>query len=353
MSAAARQDGYLAEIEHYFRARLVDGERKLSNDLWSRDYSSTDTYLTSVKSRREDWRRLLAPPDLEAQGDIEVRDCSVPDGRWVVVALDHHLTAQGLLVVPPGATKLVVFQHGLGSTPERVMGIGEGADVYDAVGARLVEAGYGVLAPMNLIKIPPRNRAQSLARLAGTTIEGLEFARFQRLLAAVERLAPDLDVGSYAFAGMSWGGLAAQFWSPLDDRIAAVATLGFFNDRAKKMVVQCTRYATFYDHDEDHAFLHGHLLGFGDADLASLICPRPFLAQHGKADRIGWWPQIAEEFERAKSHWDRLSLGELATMQMHAGGHEVDRSEEHTSELQSRGHLVCRLLLEKKKKTIN
>src|SRR5437660_3114019 len=30
-----------------------------------------------------------------------------------------------------------------------------------------------------------------------------------------------------------------------------------------------------------------------------------------------------------------------------------DRSEEHTSELQSRGHLVCRLLLEKKKKKIN
>src|SRR5215208_8320952 len=29
------------------------------------------------------------------------------------------------------------------------------------------------------------------------------------------------------------------------------------------------------------------------------------------------------------------------------------RSEEHTSELQSRGHLVCRLLLEKKKKNLN
>src|SRR6266702_8260180 len=28
------------------------------------------------------------------------------------------------------------------------------------------------------------------------------------------------------------------------------------------------------------------------------------------------------------------------------------RSEEHTSELQSRGHLVCRLLLEKKKKNM-
>src|SRR2546422_6834548 len=31
-------------------------------------------------------------------------------------------------------------------------------------------------------------------------------------------------------------------------------------------------------------------------------------------------------------------------------GSEIGRSEEHTSELQSRLHLVCRLLLEKKKK---
>src|SRR5690625_6434947 len=33
------------------------------------------------------------------------------------------------------------------------------------------------------------------------------------------------------------------------------------------------------------------------------------------------------------------------------GGIALGRSEEHTSELQSRGHLVCRLLLEKKKNT--
>src|SRR3712207_8216299 len=32
---------------------------------------------------------------------------------------------------------------------------------------------------------------------------------------------------------------------------------------------------------------------------------------------------------------------------------ERDRSEEHTSELQSRQYLVCRLLLEKKKETLN
>src|SRR5690625_5250410 len=38
-----------------------------------------------------------------------------------------------------------------------------------------------------------------------------------------------------------------------------------------------------------------------------------------------------------------------AAAAMLAAGSLVLRSEEHTSELQSRGHLVCRLLLEKKK----
>src|SRR5690625_5358432 len=50
-------------------------------------------------------------------------------------------------------------------------------------------------------------------------------------------------------------------------------------------------------------------------------------------------------------------IGQFLKDSMDHAIHEVGipekavRSEEHTSELQSRGHLVCRLLLEKKKKT--
>src|SRR5439155_22372465 len=47
------------------------------------------------------------------------------------------------------------------------------------------------------------------------------------------------------------------------------------------------------------------------------------------------------EAERTRRHTGECG-GELRLV-------GVDRSEEHTSELQSRGHLVCRLLLEKKK----
>src|SRR3989449_5735333 len=49
-------------------------------------------------------------------------------------------------------------------------------------------------------------------------------------------------------------------------------------------------------------------------------------------------------------HLDVLARPHAARAQ-DAGAHVVaDRSEEHTSELQSRLHIVCRLLLEKKKK---
>src|SRR5437660_1813192 len=41
--------------------------------------------------------------------------------------------------------------------------------------------------------------------------------------------------------------------------------------------------------------------------------------------------------------------GNLGRFGIHPLPRRLGRSEEHTSELQSRGHLVCRLLLEKKK----
>src|SRR5687768_17891033 len=48
--------------------------------------------------------------------------------------------------------------------------------------------------------------------------------------------------------------------------------------------------------------------------------------------------------------WRALSAAAEIGTALSAATSALDRSEEHTSELQSRLHLVCRLLLEKKKK---
>src|SRR2546428_4931145 len=55
-----------------------------------------------------------------------------------------------------------------------------------------------------------------------------------------------------------------------------------------------------------------------------------------------------DRYVRSKENVAQLTPGAIYTCPMHP---EI-RSEEHTSELQSRSDLVCRLLLEKKKKNI-
>src|SRR5258708_23846809 len=58
-----------------------------------------------------------------------------------------------------------------------------------------------------------------------------------------------------------------------------------------------------------------------------------------------------------RTHRSRVNMNACASQarrkEVDLGGRRIIRSEEHTSELQSPDHLVCRLLLEKKKLVID
>src|SRR5215813_3439191 len=77
-----------------------------------------------------------------------------------------------------------------------------------------------------------------------------------------------------------------------------------------------------------------------DDDVAHLLESLMGVAYRTGAVRIRSSPR-EPALRKARACYDHLA-GELGVL----------RSEEHTSELQSRPHLVCRLLLEKKKKNI-
>src|SRR3712207_7326988 len=61
-----------------------------------------------------------------------------------------------------------------------------------------------------------------------------------------------------------------------------------------------------------------------------------------------------EPLVKRDADWVEIGFGEvgISKWSMDYGRMQPCRSEEHTSELQSRQYLVCRLLLEKKKNTI-
>src|SRR5690625_6988952 len=62
---------------------------------------------------------------------------------------------------------------------------------------------------------------------------------------------------------------------------------------------------------------------------------------------LAFWQMRNQNIEKAKAWLSKIKNPESQLVRKQMG---YFRSEEHTSELQSRGHLVCRLLLEKKNK---
>jgi hypothetical protein len=63
---------------------------------------------------------------------------------------------------------------------------------------------------------------------------------------------------------------------------------------------------------------------FSDSDLASLICPRPFLVEAGRGDSAIYWPMMLKEFAQVQEIYARLGISERADVDLHDLGHEIN-----------------------------
>jgi hypothetical protein len=320
-----RNEAYREELEQYFRRYLVDDYPARAARLWQRSYTSVPAFLRSVEPNRRRYRAIFSPPPLERSGPVERKpSAAVPGTEWITIPTGS-LKAEALLAFPGEGSRpapLVVAQHGIDSFPERVFGVDDPTNAYHDYGHALVKAGFAVLAPFNLRTVARRNRIERLARLADTTLPGLELARMQILLDEV--LADKrIDAARVGMWGISLGGMATMFWMPLEPRIHCGIVCAWFNHRRNKMVIPDQRYSCFLETTEEHAFFRGWLTEFTDSDVAGLICPRPLLVQTGKKDGIAWWPQVLEELDAAKEHYRKLGLEDRIGIDLHDGGHEI------------------------------
>lgn len=320
-----RTNAYATQLENYLKQFLLDQYDERAANAWNRDYSSIDAFERSVEPNRKRWESVvIKPPVLRKSGPLNRQQFIIEDisGEWIELSLGP-ITAQAFLAFPAGAgnqkkVPVIIIQHGIGSTPETPFRGGN----YHAYAKELLKAGFAVLVPMNLMSIERRNRIERLCRLADISLPGIELVRVQHLLDFV--LAdPRIDSEKVGMWGVSLGGMATMFWMPLEPRIKAGVVSAWFNQRRNKMVIPDDRYVSFLVTQEDHAFFTGWLTEFTDHDVVSLICPRPLLIQHGKKDEIAWWPQVIEEFNIARTHYEKLGIEERIQIDMHDGGHEA------------------------------
>ncbi len=322
----SRIDSYEKELENYLLRYMIDGYDARAALAWQRDYSSPDALIRSVSPNRLRWeKRVIKPPVLKKTGELSRKPYELlgVKGEWLELPLGN-IPARAVIAYPKGAGKgspvpIVIALHGIGSGPETPF---ESGKSYHAYAKALLDAGFAVLAPLNMRTIPRRNNIERLARLADVSLPGIELARLQHLLDVV--LADErIDENHVGAWGVSLGGMATMFWMPLEPRIKAGIVSAWFNHRINKMLVPDERYSSFTKNNEEHAYFTGWLSEFSDHDVVSMICPRPVQIQHGKKDGIAYWPQVVEEFERSKLHYERLGLGDRISLELHDGGHEA------------------------------
>jgi dienelactone hydrolase len=325
---AKYQEEQRAQLEAYFDKLLTAsyGERSAA---WKRDFSSIPAYEKAIAPWRKRFADYLggmtySPARLDAREEL-IRETETHIAKRVWIKAFDDVEVYGVLLVPkkhPGKRPALLCLHGMGGTPELVCGIVDKTDYHNRYGLQAVEKGYVVFAPVMMNAAPKRNWLDRKAMMVGQRMQSLEQYKMLRLvdyLAARDDVASD-RIGAY---GISWGGRTAMYAAALDPRIAACVVSGHFMESTQKMVMPSPHYTAYIEVVENYAFFSGQATLFADADVCSMICPRPLHIEQGREDRVAYWKMAQDEFQTVQGYYEKLGVGDRATFEVFEGGHVV------------------------------
>lgn len=302
---------------------------------------SLEAFQASIETYREKFRT-------EVIGDFErpllpaqARSRSYQEGPRTIsyeIVLDvmesggATVMAYGILTLPENfdlssgeRRPVVVCQHGLEGTPADL--VGEAGFVsYQSFATRLAERGFITFAPQNGYKYFDLFRLQQFkAQSIGGTLFSIIVPQHQQItnwLAA----QPWVDADRIAFYGLSYGGKSAMRIPPLVDRYCLSICSADFNEWVWKNAAtdpESLRYS--YANKGEYEIFEWNLGGtFNYAEMAALICPRPFMVERGHFDGVAPDEQVAFEFAKVRNLYAaKLGLADQCDIEWFAGPHTI------------------------------
>ena len=330
--ASTNFDEQVKELEQYLDGRLAQSD-SLRKAFWKRDFASIPAYVQSIAPYRRKLIAMIGGP--ESAGDdvalnseqLAVRKTPIDETAThksfrVSFKSRNGLTVYGILLVPNQASKnpAVVCIHGMGGSPEQVAGLIAEQDYTRNFGRRLAERGYVVFAPLMTNTGKLRERFDRKAIMVGSRLQWIEQQKIFSVIDLLQSL-PEVDAGRIGIYGISWGGRTVMYQGALDQRVAATVISGHFNDTVPKMVTASPHYTAYIDTAEGYAFFENLAVQFSDADVASLICPRPVFIEEGNKDRVVWYPMAEKVFAELQSYYRKLEVPDRAQLKLFEGEH--------------------------------
>src|SRR5438552_2717273 len=332
---------------------------------WDGIHNERELLRTQDQARRKLLQMIgglpAAKTDLQARvtGRIEMDGFSVEKlifqslpGVYVTALLyvpADHSKKHPAVLVPAGHAADGKFHYQ--SLSQRLVGRGYVVISWDPVGQGERSQFWDLAAGKSRYNLVCGEHAAmgNLAYLAGANLARWEIWDGIR---AVDYLLtrPEVDSQRISITGTSGGGFQATLIAALDGRITVAVPSCYISALPMRMYNRI-----FADPDSDpEQDLFGMISnGLDHPGLLLMMYPRPVMVAAAVLD---FFPieGTRKTVREVRSLYERFDRGERIALVEGYHGHqfssENQRSEEHTSELQSPDHLVCRLLLEKKKK---
>ena len=328
-----RQRRQLQQLLEHTQSLLRDAEGVRDQLHKNVDLSSLEKYQESIKPYRETFYREVIGrfdrPLLPANPRTrQVFDEPKYRGYEVLLDVFPHVQAYGILLVPkdikPGEKRpVVVCQHGLEGRPQEVADPNVNHRAYEQYGCRLAERGFVVYAPQNPYIFGARFRSlQRKANPLGKTLFSIIVPQHEQTTAWLASL-PFVDEKRIAFYGLSYGGKTAMRGPALVERYCLSICSADFNEWIWKNASLRSRYSYVGTGEyEIFEFNLGHTFNY--AEMAALICPRPFMVERGHDDGVAPDSQVAYEYAKVRLRYDKLGIGERTEIEFFNGPHKIN-----------------------------
>ncbi len=327
-----RRQRQLDELDRHNQALLRESPFVRKAFMSKLDTASVAAYQESVKSYREIFRNdvigcfdiELLPPNAQSR---KLKETDAWTAYEVSMDVFPDVGAYGILLLPKDLKHgerrpVVVCQHGLEGRPLDT--ISDDHRAYHDYAAKLCEQGFITFAPQNIYIF--RDRFRTLQRKAnplGKTLFSIMVPQHQQIVNWLKS-QPFVDGERIAFYGLSYGGKSAMRIPALVTDYCLSICSADFNEWVLKNASTRHKFSYVW-HGEYEIFEWNLGRTFNYAEMAALICPRPFMVERGHFDGVGEDEWVAYEYAKIRHLYAaRLKIPERTEIEWFDGPHTIN-----------------------------